>query len=89
MSLRRRCAATGRWPPDGELVFSSNWAGTYTAMQVLDGGNLLIHNPGNPHRTTDLTPADARQLPLSDRIVSEAFPNPFRDAVEIGFRSGR
>ena len=30
------------WSKDGELLFSSNWDGTHTVEQLLDGGNLSI-----------------------------------------------
>lgn len=31
------------WGKDGKLLFSSNWSGTKTLPQTLDGGNIQVH----------------------------------------------
>jgi hypothetical protein len=71
------------YAPNGALVFSSNWAGTYTAQQLIEGGNLHIHNPGNPNVRETYVPdeGDSRLNALD----TEVYPNPFSDKVEIGF----
>jgi hypothetical protein len=30
------------WSKDGKLLFSSNWSGTKTVQQLLNGGNLSV-----------------------------------------------
>ena len=35
------------WDKKGGLWYASNWDGTYTVQQLLDGGNLAVHGDGS------------------------------------------
>jgi len=35
------------WDKQGGLWYASNWDGTYTIQQLLDGGNLSVHSDGS------------------------------------------
>ena len=73
----------------GGLTYSSNWTGTSTAQQNLDGGNIVVHT-GNGHRID--FDAFQNQISLSGelfddgkRIISSAYPNPFVNKVTFQF----
>jgi hypothetical protein len=68
---------------NGALVFSSNWAGTYTVQQLIEGGNLHIHSPGNPNAGDVFVPGED-DVKVSG-IDAEVYPNPFNEQVNISF----
>ena len=68
------------WDKDNNLLFSSNWDGTRTVPQVLDGGNIKIHNAASVTAgatastttiTSSLNPANQGQLvTFTAKVVS-------------------
>jgi hypothetical protein len=80
---------------DGSLIFSSNWDGIQTAQQLIDGGNIKVHTCGNGNGARDTeqetqdetgnVTEDNSKFTLVKDIVSEVYPNPFRDRVTIEF----
>jgi hypothetical protein len=67
-----------------DLIYSSNWEGSYTERKNLGGGNLVIHRGGT---TVDL--GDDFDLKEENNLLMEkkisVYPNPFRERVNIQF----
>lgn len=75
---------------NGTLWYSSNWSGIESTMQLLDGGNLVIHTGGNggliaPIDNTDQAVDGSLQLENidGDNYQLKAFPNPFASKTNI------
>ena len=75
-----------------QLIYSSNWNGSYTNRINLSGGNLVIHNGGFDAEDVEIK-IDSRPGENMNNNISEAseevrvsvFPNPFRQLVNIRF----
>ena len=65
----------------GGVYFSSNWNGTSTVQQIIDGGNLVVHGNkiGTQSTTAQVNPTTAvvqPDLDLSDKFGVKVYGNP-------------
>ena len=64
----------------GELLYSSNWTGIFTAEMQLSGGNLVVHSGISVGDTNTTTTTAARVLDVNDSdhysIEVKSWPNP-------------
>ncbi len=68
------------------LLFSSNWNGTETVEQVLDGGNLRVHSSSGINENKSGDVFNETLLP-NQRIDVQLYPNPSTGLVNIDFGS--
>lgn len=75
---------------NGTLWYSSNWDGVESTLQLLDGGNLVIHaGSGSNLSAPDNLPEDALDMALQPSetigLQIDAYPNPFSYKTNIRF----
>jgi hypothetical protein len=76
--------AIALYAQNGGLIFSSNWGGTATLLQNLDGGNINIH--GSAARSVPANFSQKSDDPsLKLEIISGSYPNPFNGKTVIEF----
>ncbi|HET9216329.1 MAG TPA: matrixin family metalloprotease, partial [Terriglobia bacterium] len=68
-----------------QLLFSSNWTGTQTIEQLLDGGNLVIHTGGRLEASNVEPPTNSRG---SEVLTQESLQSIAQKAIEIWSASG-
>jgi hypothetical protein len=71
-------------PATSQLVFSSNWNGTQTALQTLGGGNVQVRNTATARTSAE---AAVQSAETTTSFTVNAYPNPFADKVTLSIGS--
>lgn len=73
------------------LMMASNWTGTKTLEQVIDGGNLVVHSGAaistDPPEVEPVRPPKKKSAELTSGLTNryEVYPNPFSESVMFEF----